>query len=467
MTRRNDQRYSDLACPECGRCLPFDEAGRLPQKCPVCDESVVVPETPEEIAEREAGYARAIGPQIPKKQLGLPAEAVCVRSPCDDPKIEQARLEAARTEVGKPKRKVSRPKGLLYLAYGLGVDSTAILVGLAQLVREGHEEFRPDYVVFSDTGVERELTYDYIDIINPWLDRQGFPSVTIVGWATEFTDKGYGTARTLEQQCILNQQMPAICSTKMGKAQCSLVWKQQAQKRWLELESGLFHKVERTIETKSGPRRVWTTDVKPGVKIVKAIGFDADEKFRASRGTYRVDDEKRLWEERGFKFPFSMWFPLQDWNWDRARCVAEIEHEIGAVPVKSSCTFCYPMRIEEIEGLTKDELLRSIFIELLAMHGRNAEAYLKHKGLGGRLSWTDVSLERGLVSQDAVDDLMRKVKEVARLPHQRGLRDMSEHPVIQALPAFSQVRGARGRQLPMWDRYDLIAAEEDIKEEGV
>lgn len=381
----------------------------------------------------------------------------CTRSPCEvDPKIEAARLAEAWREVGRPKARVGRPPGLLYVAYGLGVDSTAILVGLAQLVRAGRPEFRPDYVVFADTGVEREASYDYLDVVNPWLARQGFPQVTIVGWATEFTAGGYGSARTLEQQVILNQQMPAICATKNNGSQCSLLWKQDAQQRWLELESGLFHRVPRTIETARGPRRVQSLAVKPGVRIVKAIGFDADETNRQTRGTFRTDDDRKAWEKRGLDYPFDLWFPLQEWGWDRARCVVEIQTEIGVVPPKSSCTFCYPMKPHEIERLTKDELLRSIFIELLAMNGHKAHAYATHRGLGGRLSWKEYALARGLVTQAEVDALLRDVERVIALPHEKGLADMSQHPVIRSLPAFSRVRGARGRGLPMWDRHDRI-----------
>src|SRR5579883_1716912 len=94
MTRRRNAGYSEIVCPQCGRRLPLDEQGRLPTACPVCDEPVVVPETAEEIAERQAGYAKAIGPQIPKEQLPEPeAASACVRSPCNDPKIEAERLE--------------------------------------------------------------------------------------------------------------------------------------------------------------------------------------------------------------------------------------------------------------------------------------------------------------------------------------------------------------------------------------
>ncbi len=58
--RRRNAAYSKIACPDCGRLMPLDAAGRPASVCPVCDVRVVEQDTPEEIAEREAGYGRAL-----------------------------------------------------------------------------------------------------------------------------------------------------------------------------------------------------------------------------------------------------------------------------------------------------------------------------------------------------------------------------------------------------------------------
>lgn len=364
----------------------------------------------------------------------------------DDPKVTAADLARARREVGSPKLSVERPEGLLYIAYGLGVDSTAILVGLAQLVAEGHEEFRPDYIVFADTGVERSATYDYIDVLDPWLDKVGFPRVQVVAYATEFASKSFGSSRTLEQQVILTQQLPSYSATKTQKSTCSMLWKQQAQQKWLEVASGLYEHI--------GGR---SYRPKLGLKIVKAIGYDAEEGDRAEHGdTFRVEDDKRL-VKQGRENPFSYWFPLMDWNWDRARCIAEIEAAIGVVPVKSACTFCGAARKSEIATLTKDELLRTLLVEQLALNGWHAETYAvnKNKGLGIDFSWTEFALEEGLISRREHAALMRKVFELAALPQDRGEINLADHPVIRRLPAFKDVRGLRGRP-GTWDRYDEI-----------
>lgn len=377
----------------------------------------------------------------------------CVRSPCqiDDPKVEASRLDQARREVGTRKPMVDRPDGLLYVAYGLGVDSTAILVGLEQIVREGRRDFRPDYIVFADTGAERQITYDYLDVVNRWLDKVGFPRVQVVAYATEFAAKSFGSSRTLEQQLILTQHLPSISATKFRSATCSMLWKQAAQQKWLEIESGLFDQVT----TKS-------YRPKPGLKLVKAIGYDADEGDREKRGTFRVDDDRRLFEQRGIENPFSYWYPLMSWGWDRARCIAEIEASIGVVPTKSACSFCGAAKKPEIRALPKDELMRALLVEQVALNGWHADDYARHgnKGLGVNFSWTDFALDEGLISKREHAALMKKALEIAALPQERkmeGGEDLAYHSVIRRLPAFKNVRGLRDRDASIWDRFTEIS----------
>jgi hypothetical protein len=59
MSRRNP-RYSDVPCSQCGRRLPFNEHGGVPARCPVCDEPIVLSDTPEDVQARQEGYGRAI-----------------------------------------------------------------------------------------------------------------------------------------------------------------------------------------------------------------------------------------------------------------------------------------------------------------------------------------------------------------------------------------------------------------------
>jgi hypothetical protein len=280
-------------------------------------------------------------------------------------------------DVGKPKARISFPKNAAYLtvAYGGGVDSTAMLIGLDQLWRETRQaKWIPRVVSFSDTGGEHPETYAYISgVMDRWLAKafKGGPHhpgrVVKIATATIQGSGGWGTNYTLEQKCLNNHSLPGI---SLGKHQCSSIWKIGAQASWFKvaLASGDIPKP------------------KAGKKIVRAIGYDATEQKRLSgHSTYVLKDEERKGNVT--------WTPLMEWGWDRARCIAEIQAELGCVPRKSSCWFCGAMKPEEIVMLAEDHpdlLERAILMEQVWYIGRNKnEAYA---GIGSDFSWTDFVL---------------------------------------------------------------------------
>lgn len=374
-------------------------------------------------------------------------------------KVTPEALERAREEVGTPKKRANRPrpKDPLIVSYGLGVDSTAVLVGLHQLVKEGHEEFRPDYILFADVGSEADETYAYLKTINAWLESVGFPYVQVVGWATEFMAKSYGSSRTLEQQCINNQTMPSISASKFDKSVCSVLWKQATMNCWTMAESGYFKEVH-------GGRGLCHNGLQlpRGMKIVKAIGYDADETNRERAGTFRVKEEMQKEKELKRASNYEYWYPLMMWGWDRARCIAEIEAEIGKSPQKSSCTMCGAMRRVEIRALPKDDLTRALLIEQVAIHGRHKSK--QSHGLGGSYRWSDFAINEGLLTERELSKIIETAKEIIRVaPKKPGVRDNSQHPFIASLPAFSDMKGFRGKRLPlaMWDRSEAMIEDVD------
>lgn len=61
------------------------------------------------------------------------------------------------------------PAPPVVLAYGIGVDSTALLI-------EKHARGEaPDLCLSADTGVEKPATYAYLDVIRPWMRDRGIP----------------------------------------------------------------------------------------------------------------------------------------------------------------------------------------------------------------------------------------------------------------------------------------------------
>ena len=218
----------------------------------------------------------------------------------------------------------------LVVAYGLGVDSTAMLVGYRQ------HGIRPDLILFSDTGSEREATYAFLPIINAWLRAVGFPEVTVVRYRPR-NFKHWPPYHTLEENILTNVALPSI---SYGGHSCSSKWKISAQ--------DLF------LEDWAAAKGAWSA----GVVVRRAVGFEDSEHEhrRAQRcATFSVqdlDDNK-----------YSAVFPLQEWHWNRARCIAEIKAAGLPVPSKSSCFFCAAMKPWEVDELTPTKLMRIVIIE--------------------------------------------------------------------------------------------------------
>jgi 3'-phosphoadenosine 5'-phosphosulfate sulfotransferase (PAPS reductase)/FAD synthetase len=87
----------------------------------------------------------------------------------------------------------------LAVAYGLGVDSTAMLVEFAR------RAIRPDLILFADTGGEKPETYAYLPVIQDYLARVGFPAVVTVRYTP--TRAAYDT---LEAQCLHTGTLPSL-----------------------------------------------------------------------------------------------------------------------------------------------------------------------------------------------------------------------------------------------------------------
>lgn len=218
----------------------------------------------------------------------------------------------------------------LSVAYGLGVDSTAMLVGYHQ------RGIRPDLVIFSDVGAEREATYAYLPVINAWLRSVGFPEVTVVQYRAK-NFKHWPAYHTIEENILTNVSLPAIA---YGGHSCSSKWKISAQDDYLEAWQPA--------------REAWSA----GLPVLRAVGFEDSphEHKRSQRcATFAVQD---LDGEK-----YRAVFPLQEWGWDRARCIAEIKAAGLPVPTKSSCYFCTAMKTWEVDELTREKHMRLVILE--------------------------------------------------------------------------------------------------------
>ncbi len=151
-------------------------------------------------------------------------------------------------------------KAPLIIAYGMGVDSTAMLVGLHQ------RGIRPDKILFADTGSEKPETMAYLPIMQAWLRSVGFPEIEVVRYAPK-----HGLYSTLEGNCLVNETLPSLA---FGYKKCSLKWKREPQ--------------DRHCRAWQPAKDAWAA----GLKCVKCIGYDAGP--ADSKRAWNLTDERRV-----------------------------------------------------------------------------------------------------------------------------------------------------------------------------
>jgi len=226
----------------------------------------------------------------------------------------------------------------LVLSYGMGVDSTAVLVGWHQ------RGIRPDLIAHAQVGNEWPETYAYRPIIDAWLARVGFPAIADVRYVVRRPK--HGTYATLEENCLVNETLPSLA---FGYKKCSLKWKGEP--------------LDARVAT------IFADHVAAGGKVRRAIGYDAGP----------CDSKRGGVETAG---PWRWIYPLREWGWDRARCEAEIAAAGLPVPPKSACFFCPSTKPAELIQLARrhPELAR----RAIAIEDRARPHLTKIEGLWGR-----------------------------------------------------------------------------------
>lgn len=208
---------------------------------------------------------------------------------------------------------------------GLGVDSIGVLVGWHQ------RGIRPDAIFFSDPGSEMPETYAYRSVIDAWLESVGFPAITDMRY--EVKRPKHGPYSTIEESCIVNRTLPSLA---FGRKACSMKWKGEILDR--------------------RARQMFADHIKTGGKVRRAIGYDAGP----------CDSKRGGVESKG---PWRWEYPLREWGWDRARCIAEIISAGLSVPHKSACFFCPSTKPAELIQLARrhpDLARRAVVMEDIA-----------------------------------------------------------------------------------------------------
>lgn len=250
------------------------------------------------------------------------------------------------------------PQQPLVMAYGMGVDSTAMLIGFAQC------GIRPDLILFADTGCEKSETYLYAPIIRQWLRDVDFPQFEVVRYQPPIA-----AYDSLYANCWQNETLPSLA---FGRKSCSIKWKRQPQ--------------DSRVRQWAPAREAWHA----GLKVKKLIGFEAGE-------------ERRRYGDRGDDPAYDYWYPLMDWGWDRDRCQQVIADAGLPIPAKSACFMCPAMKKPELVELAAnqpEQYGRAIELEDRYRDGKHFRDRDRRstEGLGRRFAWREHGESTGLIT---------------------------------------------------------------------
>ncbi|KEQ53758.1 hypothetical protein BV95_01974 [Sphingobium chlorophenolicum] len=281
------------------------------------------------------------------------------------------------------------------LAYGIGVDSTALLVEL-----EARGE-APDLVLSADPGAEKPETYEYQKVMAAWMEARGIPYEVVRYVPRRF--KHWPPYYSILSNVLTNATLPSI---SMGRHSCSLKWKVAPQdaflKRWAPAQAA------------------WAR----GQKVIRLIGYDAspaDSRRYAHAAT--IDDPL-----------FDCRCPLRDWGWTRDRCIARIVAAGLPVPPKSSCFFCGAIRPDEVRALPSWCLRLIVLIEARAAPRlRTVEGLWRRstKTKPGRI--TDFIRAELLLPEAEIASIQRDAPtDLIRFQDAAGIVPLAERPTMEA-----------------------------------
>lgn len=231
------------------------------------------------------------------------------------------------------------------VSYGGGINSTAMLIECV------NRKIPVDLILFADTGGEKPHTYEYVKTFSEWLQKHDYPEIITVRKA--------GNGETLEENCIRMNMLPSLAYGFKG---CSQKYKIQPQDKFCNNYQPI--------------KDLWGV----GQRVVKYIGYDADEPHRVKD----YPSDKYIYR-----------YPLVEWDMGRDECIQTIKDSDLCLPGKSACFFCPASRISEIKAL------KAQYPELAGRAIKMEEnAHLTSvKGLGRSFSWKNV-----LSTEDMFED---------------------------------------------------------------
>ena len=234
----------------------------------------------------------------------------------------------------------------MILSYGLGVDSTSILLEWLANPASRDFELKDLIVLYAQLGDEFEGTTALVEThILPRLKAAGVRFVE-VGRVSASAKDGIVVLQDSREPVQLHPHDSFKLSDELSAAGtipasgglhlCSIHAKAEVLDRWLAenfADETYAHAMGFNADETNRAARDIEARGKRGALIPDyriAFGFNADEQKRADQGLKARDQKGQSAPE----------FPLIGWGWNYQDCIDQIESHTGVIWKKSSCTFC-------------------------------------------------------------------------------------------------------------------------------
>jgi hypothetical protein len=330
------------------------------------------------------------------------------------------------------------------MSYGMGVDSTAILLRWLTDPSSRDFDLQDLVVITAHTGDEFDQTLrDVEEVVLPELRRHGVRFIQVGRTQRKTTASGEGVAvlddSTAPQRLhvdgykLSDEMLSAGTLPQVGGARmCS-------------------------VHAKGNCLDPIIASVTAGRRYRHVLGFEAGERARAAKDAL-FNTEHR-----------TGWYPLLDWGWDRTRCSDFIAETTGRRWSKSACSYCvFAMttasgRQALVERYRREPQAgaRALFLEAVArtlnerqtlIAGSSAAALVAGAGLTEVQAQFDAMLDE---CEHAVYEVRRLTRRSSVRAHGRGITARSVRAV------------ARGSREQMEEELRECAGERRIGADGI
>ncbi len=354
---------------------------------------------------------------------------------------------------------------MVVMSYGMGVDSTAIL--LRWLIEPASRDFdlKDLVVVTAHTGDEFEQTLRDVEaVVLPEIRKNCVRFVQVGRSQRKTTASGHGvevlddsiapqrlyvTGYKLSDEMLSAGTLPQIGGTRI----CS-------------------------IHAKANCLEPVIAAITAGRPYRHVLGFEAGERSRAAKDTL-FNTERRVG-----------WYPLIEWNWDRNRCGEFIAATTDRQWAKSACSYCvFAMttrvgkeKVIERYRREPEAAARALFLEAVArslnerqtlIAGSSVADLVAQANLGDARARYEAMLEecehaiyevrritrRSSKPTQGRGITARSVRAVARGERQRMHRELAQFPGLRQVGADGIVRHhirQRGTEFPALEHFYVV-----------